>query len=476
MFNKLKNKVKYFFDSRFEKIVKTQGELLKNQQLIQEAQTQLKAIQSEIQSQLQSQMILQSQCEQLQQKCEKISDFQQSIYNQIVTTEQNLNYYGMIDRILQEYKYTNTELLLLNLLKQPQKRILIAGFFGADNLGDELMLQTLLDYFPKDKLSSVSVMLCDNAAYDYYHLPGVNFIHQPKNIFDCNLLAQSFDVLIWGGGALIDDCNYNVKSVDLNNILVDLSKRFIEFDKKVIALGLSTNQQLTNIDYIENLNYVCKHSEHFYLRDPYSEKQLKDNGIDNVGLMDDLVFYNKLWKTPQTLKSASDIKSIGVIWICTPDTEQQFKHMISLIMEKFGNACTIKLIPFYNHLQTDIEFYTRMVEELPDNKNIVILPYTNRIEKIAEEIADTDFMVNMRYHGMLMSNVLNKCAINICYDVHRHYPNKISYLSELFGIEDKLIMFSRLLDMAGLEFTSPKNSFCLPDEERLQRVIKDLFV
>ena len=469
LFNKFKNKIKYFFDSRFEKILATQNELCANQQLLQEAQAQLK-------SQMESQSIIQAQNEQLQEKCNKIFDFQQSIYNQIVTTEQNLNYYGMIDRILQEYKYTNTELLLLNLQKPYQKKILIAGFYGADNLGDELMLQTLLDYFPKDKLSSVSVMLCDNAAYDYYHLPGVNFIHQPKNVFDCNLLAQSFDVLIWGGGALIDDCNYNVKSVDLNNILVDLSKRFMEFGKKVIALGLSTNQQLTNSEYIENLNYVCKHSEHFYLRDIYSEKLLKDNGITNVDLMDDLVFYNKLWKAPPSLKTSSDTINVGIIWICTPDTEQQFLHMISLIMEKFNNVCNIKLIPFYNHLQADIEFYTRMVDRLPNNKNITVLPYTNNIEKLAQEIADTDFMVNMRYHGMLISNVLNKCSVNICYDIHRHYPNKISYLSERFGMQKDLVMFSELLETTELRFSSPKISFSSPDKESLYRIIQNLFI
>ena len=79
------------------------------------------------------------------------------------------------------------------------------GFYGAPNLGDELMLETLLQYFPSFKDVDLTIMLSDNPVYDIGSYPAVNFIHYPKTRYDFNYLAQYFDTLVFGGGAIIDD-------------------------------------------------------------------------------------------------------------------------------------------------------------------------------------------------------------------------------------------------------------------------------
>lgn len=381
------------------------------------------------------------------------------LLNKINTTEQNLNYYGMIKSIIDKDKYVNLEILLLQLQNTDSKKILICGFFGADNLGDELMLQTLLSCLPKEKLSSVTVMLFDNEKYNYYHLPDVNFIHMPKNRFDCNLLAQNFDCLIWGGGALIDDSDYFKNNITLNNLVINLSKRFISFNKDVIALGLSSNTKLNNPDYIKELKFVCENSKMFSVRDTNSEKVLKDLGITGITLIEDLIFYNKIWGKNITPSTNRKVTTIGIIWICHEDTEELFKKVISWLRQKFGRDCIIKCIPFYNYVSVDVNYYSRMIEKIEDSEHIIILPYSNDLEKIVSEINDTDYMVNMRYHGMVISNLLNKKSINICYDTHRHYLNKIKYIAELFGVDDKLLLFSEMNENfynVNIEVATPK--------------------
>lgn len=388
------------------------------------------------------------------------------LYDRICAVENNLNYYSMIRSIMTENKYINLELLPSILQNKNSKKILICGFFGADNLGDELMLQTVLDYIPKEKHSSVTVMLCDNEEYNYYHLPGVNFIHMPKNKFDCNILAQNFDLLIWGGGALIDDSDYSKDILSLNNLVINLSKRFLAFDKSVVALGLSSNKQLNNSDYIKELKYVVENSKFFSIRDEISLNLLNSLGITNLTLIDDLVLYNKSLNKEFATNEVRKTPNIGIIWICYEDTEELFKELISCLLEKFQNNCKITCIPFYNYTSADIRYYNRMLKKMENTENVTVLPYTNDLDKLISEISDADYMVNMRYHGMLLSCLLNKRTLNICYDSHRHYCNKIHYIAQLFDLYSDLYSFSELKE-------NPKNlkiRFSNPSPQKIQHL------
>jgi len=384
------------------------------------------------------------------------------LYDRICAVENNLNYYSMIRSIMTENKYINLELLPSILQNNNSKKILICGFFGADNLGDELMLQTVLDYIPKEKHSSVTVMLCDNEEYNYYHLPGVNFIHMPKNKFDCNILAQNFDLLIWGGGALIDDSDYSKDILSLNNLVINLSKRFLAFDKSVVALGLSTNKTFSDDNFIKDLGYICERSKYFSLRDENSLALLNSLGITNISLMDDLVFYNKAFNKEIFQKSTNEIPIIGIIWICYEDTVELFKNTVNWLINNFNGKCKIKCIPFYDYVNLDSRYYFDIIKDFENVIDISVSPYSNDIEKVISEIAETDYMVNMRYHGMLLSGMLNKKSLNICYDTHRHYFNKIDYLTKFFGINNELLFFSEL----NSDFNNSQINFATPKYEK----------
>lgn len=46
-------------------------------------------------------------------------------------------------------RYTNPEICALPPRNPAQKRILLAGWYGAENLGDELMMQTVIEHIPE---------------------------------------------------------------------------------------------------------------------------------------------------------------------------------------------------------------------------------------------------------------------------------------------------------------------------------------
>lgn len=85
---------------------------------------------------------------------------------------------------------------------QSSGAILLSGWYGADNLGDELMLRTLVDYAPERIRERLWVLTWQNADYDHGYLNelGVRTIRYPRSTEEASLLADSFDTMVWGGG------------------------------------------------------------------------------------------------------------------------------------------------------------------------------------------------------------------------------------------------------------------------------------
>lgn len=180
-----------------------------------------------------------------------------------------------------------------------KKKILLVGFYGAPNLDDELMLETLLQYFPSFKDVDLTIMLSDNPVYDIGSYPAVNFIHYPKTRYDFNYLAQYFDTLVFGGGAIIDDRffdNNDSYKGELGTILIKLSERFIAWEKQIFCIGLSSIKKFSNTNYINKLSLLIEKADYFSVRDINSFNSLVNQcncSNKKINIISDIVMANK---------------------------------------------------------------------------------------------------------------------------------------------------------------------------------------
>ena len=331
----------------------------------------------------------------------------------------------------------NKELLILT--PTSKKKILIVGFYGAPNLGDELMLQTILQYFPDFKNIELTIMLADNPNYDIDKYPAVNIIHYPKTKYDFNYLAKYFDVLIFGGGAIIDDKNFlNDLSyqVDLGTILIKLSEKFITWGKDIYCVGLSSVSTFSNSDYTERLSKIIDNSKYFSVRDSYSQETLKKycKTKKAVILSQDIVFANK--KIKSVKEKFNKVFNIGIVWI--PYAENV--KILEDIIEKYSEKYKIHLIPFYGYKDFDISEYKKMLDRMKVN-DVIIEHLATNMEELIEIYNKCDFLISMRYHGVLVGKALQIPTLSICYDNHRHYNNKMKFLAEVFD-DDRLLSVS----------------------------------
>lgn len=337
-----------------------------------------------------------------------------------------------------DFSYTNFE--LLNIKRDPKyKNILIVGFYGAPNLGDELMLETLLEYIENIPNKKITVLLADNPEYSIDKYKDIRFIHYPKTLYDFNVMAEQYDYIIFGGGAVIDDKQYKKEKsyqYDLGTILIKLSIRAIAFKNKVICIALSASKDILDTEYLEKLKYIIQNSYYFSVRDEYTRKYLSEKlgkeCEEKIIKVHDIVFSNKkILKNIEDKHKLKNYKNIGIIAISNDDNLEKIDLIINDI-KKYNKNIIINLIPFYDYNNMDIEFYKKIIEKHTDIK-INIENFPENMQKTIDFYKKNDIIIGMRYHSILLAYALNIPCVAICYDIHEHYIYKIKYLNEIFN-------------------------------------------
>lgn len=374
----------------------------------------------------------------------------------------------------------------MKLEKHSQGDLLLCGNYGDPNTGDEWMLKTMLDYLELYCDKHVTVMLVPNRFYDTSDYKNVSVIHFPQSIYDFDLLADKFDEVVFGGGAIIEDEYYQEGydfGVSICRILVDLSLRFIKQKKRVFCVGLSTSKNLYNKEYIKKLTYVIEGAYYFSVRDTNSLVTLERAGIpcNNIGVINDIVFSNFLLESKidmqieQKKEAGGNIKRIGIVYIVNEFTIEGLYCLIRKMREVCSESKEkgiITLIPFYDSRHNDLQYYERIREtEKTNDFEVVVTPYTSDLQEIAAILGNQDIVFNMRYHSMLLSLCLGINTVNILYHEHPHYYNKVDYLMKQFGYSaENCILETDLRDNLA---NWNDNVLCCNDVEKIARLCKE---
>ncbi len=342
----------------------------------------------------------------------------------------------------------NTNIELLSLKPTEKQKVLLVGFYGAPNSGDELMMQSILEKMDSTK-TSITVMIVDNPKYKLINYSNINYIHYPKTNLDINFLANYFDKIIFGGGAIIEDKFYDdPESYKYNTatVLIELSLAAIINNKKVYCVGLSSSKELSNEEYIAKLDEIIDKSEYFSLRDANSIKTLKKSGIKNlekIQVIKDLAF--SLDSKEYKLKNNDEIV-VGLVLLGFNDIEK-LSNILQWLNNYFdGNNKKVKFkaIPFYNYNNYDSEELRKLVDNSKMEDKIEVLPYYQSYNDISKAFLSCDYMVDMRYHASLLSLKFGIPSIHIICDMHHHYENKMNDLKEKYGLPEMFLSYTKI--------------------------------
>lgn len=373
----------------------------------------------------------------------QIHEENQKLLNIASETQSNTQELRNIQRI---YDFVSPEYILdtIHTINSHKPRVLIMGFYGGQNLGDELMLQALLKRL-QSKNVNITIMLARHLEIDASIYAPHEVIHYPTRNDDILLLAKNYDYIIWGGGAVLDDRDYHFEYLfnNLQYALLKTSLAALKFKKKNIILGVSTNRAIQDKNFIEDLQEIINKADFFSLRDTNSLQTLKNANIDTspVKIIDDLAIPD-IFAPP--IKKTSN--SFGMVFIIDEQNLPKIKQFIQITItiiskQNSKSPFTFHFIPFYTHENSDRVYFENIAKniQLPSNSKFTIEPFPGNMPNLINILSECKCVFSMRYHATLIATLLGIKTLSIDYsDEHVHYHNKLSYIAEHYGKFEKI--------------------------------------
>lgn len=339
------------------------------------------------------------------------------------------------------------------------KKILLQGFYGVHNLGDDYILYSILSTL--DKLENCEVIIYSNGddyAYLRNKIKKINFVTQKiqERTFKEKIQdIKESDYWVIGGGGLFPQesiataLNLLIKSVFARTCGTKMAFYGIEFNsfhKKINRIVWKLIFLLSDLVQVRNNN---------------NAKMIKELGIDKVVGSSDVTFSleTDLEKKGQfpNYDRPYVVWSLGMPWrkeeLQNPDVFKRYIKLCDLIVRSINRFTQYRhvLMPFYEEM--DIGF-------IDDVKEKISVDY----EIYGQETVDLDlkraifknarFSVCMRFHSVIFSlyNEIPFCAIS--------YSPKTSNILEELDMENRMVTLGiRKTDFFFEEFNVDEEKF-----------------
>lgn len=282
------------------------------------------------------------------------------------------------------------------------RKIVISGYYGFKNFGDELILSILTRYL-KSQNADVTVFSVDT------EYTSSNYGVKSVATFDLGQIVKTLsgsDVLISGGGSLFQDAT-SLRSVLYYSIILAMAQ--ILGKKTVIfAQGVGPLKNPISRFLVKNLFKKC---DYVSVRDENSQKMLARWGVSSI-LVSDPAFSLEV-------QNVAKEKVLGVQLRAFTGMGEDFLQNLACVVNESGFE-KVKL--FSLQKSQDFELSKKFAQMLI-GKSVEIVE-----EKIVSEISKIDTLIGMRFHSLVVAlkSGVKCCAIN--------YDPKVQILAEKYTL------------------------------------------
>lgn len=312
-------------------------------------------------------------------------------------------------------------------------KVLISGYYGFNNIGDEAILKGLIEGI-SGRLPSVDMVVLSkypDFTAKKHNVRAVNRIHLFKILRE----MRSMDVLVSGGGSLLQDVT-SKRSIAYYLGLIWLAKRVFRKKVMIYSQGIGPVTQKFNRLLVEK---ILGSVDIINVRDEKSKQELIDIGIKKQILVTtDTVFSIQkpsLDKGSQILgkmdrKGGRPYVGISVrYWKnCSERVRIETAKLCTRILRESGYRPV--LIPF--HFHRDLQLMREIHDCLPEEirEEVLIMEQYLYVDDYLSLIGNMDLMVAMRLHGLIFAALMQVCPIGISYDP------KIESFMKILGEEE----------------------------------------
>ncbi len=307
---------------------------------------------------------------------------------------------------------------------EKSKSILISGYYGFDNSGDDAILKAMVKDFKERDTNLNLTALSYNPPFTrkVYQIDAVNRF----SIGEVREGIKKSDMLISGGGSLLQDITSTrslLYYLSIINLAKYYKKKVMIYANGVGPINGKINRRLTK-KTLEKADLIT-------LRDQDSVDFLKELGVKNpnVHLTADPVFmldaqpYEKVKKVFEDESIPLDKPLIGISireWSNSKKIIEELSKTIAIIAEKYD--ANILLIPM--HYPEDLNISKELLSS--SSNRIYILSKKYPVDYLMGIINQLELLVAMRLHSLIYAASQGVPMVGLVYD-----PKIIGFLKSI---------------------------------------------
>lgn len=304
---------------------------------------------------------------------------------------------------------------------EKQIKLVLSGYYGFDNAGDEAVLLAILQQLKKHHIEGI--VLSNNPAKTTA-LYGVKAVDR-KNLRSVSNIIQASDGLISGGGSLLQDVTSSRSIIYYNGIM-----QIAQFFKKPVFCYAQGVGPLTKRWLYPFTRFTLNRCTHISVRDSDSRQLLIDIGIRNpIGLAADPVLgieeegYTVL---SGNLESFLLQQPVAVSMRPWQSNEQVVRYTVVLIEQLQQQQLPVLLLPFHHPHDTDLS--KSVLDRLSSTEGVYLVTEQLSIGDIIRVIRRSRLVIGMRLHALVFAASQSVPFVGISYDP------KIDAFMDLYGL------------------------------------------
>lgn len=296
-------------------------------------------------------------------------------------------------------------------------KVVISGYYGFNNIGDEAILKGMIDGI-KNLAEDVQIVVLSQ------HPEFTSKKHNVKSIKRMDIISiikelKSCDLLVSGGGSLFQDVT-SKRSILYYLGIIYLAKLL---GKKVMVYSQGIGP--VNIDYNRYfLKKIFNRLDFINVRDEKSKKELMNMGVTKDILVTvDTVFGIKRpditvgKKVLEELGIDPNKKLVGISirpWENTKDIINEIKKTCEIIAANYDYE--VLFIPC--HFYSDLKIMKEVLKHIDDDlkKKIHILDKYLYVNEYLSLFGNLEFLIGMRLHALIFSVLMGVPVIGLSYD------------------------------------------------------------
>lgn len=293
-------------------------------------------------------------------------------------------------------------------------KVIVSGFYGFHNIGDEAILKTLTQQLRKLD-PEVHITVLSHSPEETMSKYGVHAVKR-NDIFKVFNAIRKSDILLSGGGSLLQD---------------DTSARSIHYYLTILRMGLMLKKHVFLISngigpIIREGNKtqvarVLNKVNHTTVRDFNSQKLLIDIGVDpeRISVSADMVIamdMEPLSRGAAIIEAFNLVeptkKKIGIAVRHKDFKTDERKQQLIELANALAKTYNVFFVPFY--YKNDTKIYDDIHDKVAENVYFINEKYSS--EEFMSILENLDILMGSRLHSLIFALVAEVPFIGISYD------------------------------------------------------------